>query len=100
MEHKVHELAEGIKIQQYNNGSYGYFVEGKGWRNIPKTLGEVLVKKFSISHVSDAFPWDDEQVICFVNFFLKLHKIDDRFTLENQSIVESYKNGDIPEQWW
>lgn len=63
MDHIVHELAEGIKIQQYNNGSYGYFVEGKGWRNIPKDLGEVLVKKFSISHVSKCAACNDTGLV-------------------------------------
>lgn len=48
MKHKIYELPHGIKIQAYNNGSYGYFVEGHGWRNIPKQLGETLVKNFSI----------------------------------------------------
>lgn len=53
MKHKIHELPNGIKIQQYNNGSYGFYVEGHGWRNIPKQLGESLVKNFSIPNVSD-----------------------------------------------
>lgn len=53
MDHKIHELPNGIKIQEYNNGSYGFWLEGKGWRNIPKQLGETLVKKFSIPIVSD-----------------------------------------------
>jgi hypothetical protein len=46
------------------------------------------------------FPWSDEKVIDFVNWFLKLHKIDDRFQLENQTIIDSFKNGDSYEAWW
>ena len=56
MGHIVHKLAGGIKIQQYNNGSYGYFLEGKGWRNIPKQLGKDLVEELSVSPVNIVLP--------------------------------------------
>lgn len=43
--HKIHNLAHGIKIQEYNNGSYAYWIEDSSyWRNIPAELGKVLVK--------------------------------------------------------
>ena len=33
-----------IIIQEYSNGSWAYWLDGKGWRNIPKELGQKLVK--------------------------------------------------------
>ena len=44
--HKIHNLAHGIKIQEYNNGSYAYWIEDRSyWKNIPAELGKVLVKE-------------------------------------------------------
>jgi len=43
--------------------------------------------------------WDDNKVIDFVNWFLKLHKLPWRYTLENQNIIDSFKQGDKPEEW-
>lgn len=41
--------------------------------------------------------WNDNKVIDFVNFYLGVKKID--APLENQYILESFKNGDSPEKW-
>lgn len=46
------------------------------------------------------FKWNDKEVIEFVNWYLALHKLDFRYTLENESIVESYKCGDNYKKWW
>lgn len=43
--------------------------------------------------------WDDDNVIDFVNWYIKLHKLDFRYTLENKTIVESFKNGDDASKW-
>ena len=43
--HKIHKLKSGVKIQQYNNGSFAYY-NGKGWRNIPSELAIVLIEDF------------------------------------------------------
>ncbi len=45
------------------------------------------------------FVWSDSSVIDFVNWYLKLHNIDSRFELENQYIIDSFKNGDTPDMW-
>ncbi len=73
-----------------------------GFRSLEELIEsqEKLASDGDLANVmSSDFLWDDTQVICFVNFFLKVHKLDDRFQLENKSIIESYKNGDMPEQW-
>lgn len=50
MKHKIYTSGD-IKIKAYNNGSYGYYLEDKGWRNIPHELGKKLVKLFAIPNV-------------------------------------------------
>lgn len=43
--------------------------------------------------------WDDDKVIDFINWYLELHNLDFRYTLENKSIIESFKNGDDVSKW-
>lgn len=70
--HKIHNLAYGIKIQEYNNGSYAYWIEDRSyWRNIPAELGKVLVKALRKKEwilISEALPNNDRLVnILFSN---------------------------------
>lgn len=39
--HVQHQIGE-IRLQQYNNRSWGYWNEDKRWVNIPSELGEKL----------------------------------------------------------
>lgn len=41
----------------------------------------------------DIFHWDDSKVIDFVNYYIKSHKLPFRYTLENQSILDAFKEG-------
>lgn len=43
--------------------------------------------------------WDDNKVIDFVNWYVKLHNLDIRYSLENMEIIESFKRGDNVEKW-
>ena len=43
--------------------------------------------------------WDDRKVIDFVNWYLKLKKLHFRYMLENNSIIDSFKNGDDVSKW-
>lgn len=43
--------------------------------------------------------WDDDKVIDFINWYLELHNLDFRYTLENKTIIESFKNGDDVSKW-
>ena len=43
--------------------------------------------------------WTDGKVIDFVNWYIKLHKLDFKYSLENQRIIDSFKNGDDAEDW-
>jgi hypothetical protein len=46
------------------------------------------------------FQWDDNKVIDFVTWYLKMTKLHDhRFEIENQDILDSFKRGDAPELW-
>lgn len=45
------------------------------------------------------FDWTDDKVIDFVNWYVELHKLGTRYKLENQTIIESFKNGDKPSIW-
>jgi len=43
--------------------------------------------------------WNDDKVIDFVNWYIQLHKLDFRYTLENRTIIDSFKNGDDASNW-
>lgn len=45
------------------------------------------------------FYWTNHNIINFVNWFLNLHKLPERYKLENQSLIESFKNGDNFKLW-
>lgn len=47
----------------------------------------------------EEYTWTDESVIDFVNWYMKLHKLPVNYTLENQTILESFKKGDDPSVW-
>jgi hypothetical protein len=38
------------------------------------------------------FKWTDDKVIDFVNWYIKLHKLGFKYTLENRTIIDSFKN--------
>jgi len=48
---------------------------------------------------TNEFVWDDDKVIDFINWYIELKGIGDRYTLENRFIIESFKNGDNPNIW-
>jgi len=43
--------------------------------------------------------WNDDKVIDFVNWYIKVCNLDFKYIIENGSIVESFKNGDNPDDW-
>jgi hypothetical protein len=43
--------------------------------------------------------WTDDNVIDFINWYITLHELDDRYCLENQEIINSFKRGDSTELW-
>ncbi len=43
--------------------------------------------------------WTNDKVIDFVNWYLKIKRLPDRFELENQTIIDSFLRGDPPEKW-
>jgi hypothetical protein len=43
--------------------------------------------------------WSDESVIDFVNWYIKMHKLPIIYSLENETILESFKRGDNPSDW-
>ena len=53
----------------------------------------------AIHDVSGSAFWNDDKVIDFVNWYIDLHKLDFRYTLENRMIIESFKNGDDVSKW-
>jgi hypothetical protein len=60
-----------------------------------ETLADDLAQLESYQSV-----WTDNKVIDFVNWFIHLYKIDDRFELENQTIIDSFLKGDDYKLWW
>lgn len=42
---------------------------------------------------------NDNELIDFTNWYLKVIKADSRFEVENQSLIDSFRNGDNPELW-
>lgn len=51
-----------------------------------------------MENIDDNF-WNDDKVIDFVNWYLKLHNLDFRYNLENKTIIKSFKNGDDVSKW-
>jgi hypothetical protein len=45
------------------------------------------------------FNWTDNNVIDFVNWYLKIHNIPDNYELENQEVLDSFKRNEQPEVW-
>lgn len=48
---------------------------------------------------TETFVWNDHSVIDFVNWYIKLNGLSDRYELENQHIIDSFKNGDEVSAW-
>lgn len=58
------------------------------------------VKLVADSPAPIAFEWNDNSVIDFTTWNLKRIKLyEDRFEIENQDILDSFKRGDAPELW-
>lgn len=68
-----------------------------------KRMNEKFAKAGSealhIADVSCSAFWNDDKVIDFVNWYIEIHKLDFRYTLENRTIIESFKNGDDASKW-
>lgn len=68
-----------------------------------ETWFDILLKvpelRMDIETAEKKIFWNDDKVIDFVNWYLKLHKLDFRYRLENRTIIESFKNGDDPSKW-
>jgi hypothetical protein len=59
----------------------------------------ITEQPFCQTRVSGSAFWNDDKVIDFVNWYIELHKLDFRYTLENRTIIESFKNGDDATKW-
>ena len=55
---------------------------------------------FAMIEIGDRdFEWTENKVIDFVNWYLKVKKLDFRYSLENRNIIQSFIRGDAPEAW-
>jgi len=75
----------------------------KLWYNdyIPNHLNDMNMEKgidYVLSKMKD-FHWSEDKVFDFVNWYIDLHRLPTRFKLENQTIVDSFKNGDDYKLW-
>ena len=81
-----------------------------GWAGgLLKTKGTEFVEHYPSMFTEDTewwaqkldehFVWNEDKVIDFVNWYIELHKLDFRYTLENRTIIESFKNGDDAFKW-
>jgi len=64
-----------------------------------KAMNEELNQPSCLCAVSGGAFWNDDKVIEFINWYVKLHKLDFRYTLENRTLIESFKNGDDASKW-
>ena len=60
---------------------------------------EVLKIIANVPVSGSSFNWDDDKVIDFVNWYIELHKLGVRYTIENRTIIDSFKNGDKATDW-
>jgi len=77
------------------------YSENKWVKSSPQMdYGNTSAPKESTTNAKPLTPfWDDDKVIDFVNWYIELHKLDFRYTLENKCIIESFKNGDDASKW-
>ncbi len=68
-------------------------------KELESLIDEYRTKALSIADVSGSAFWSDDRVIDFVNWYIELHKLDFRYTIENRTIIESFKNGDDASKW-
>lgn len=67
---------------------------------IAKTkLHEIIIREKTLNEKRNTNFWTDEKVIEFLNWYIELHKLNFVYTLENKSIIESFKNGDDVSVW-
>jgi len=64
-----------------------------------KNLNDAETPALQQGAVSGSAYWNDDKVIDFVNWYIELHKLDFRYTLENRNIIDSFKNGDDASKW-
>lgn len=41
-----------------------------------------------------SYEWNDKKVMDFVNWYIKLHRLPERYLLENRQFVDSFKDGE------
>ena len=58
--------------------------DGLSWNELSEMLNEC---------------WTEERIIDFINWYLKVHKLSDRYYLENKTLIESFERGDSPQMW-
>lgn len=58
--------------------------DGASWNEVSEMLNEC---------------WTEERIIEFINWYLKVHKLSERYFLENKSLIESFEKGDTPQMW-
>lgn len=110
-EELLNEIKEIIS-NLYSNLGYFFYFEIINV-NIPTTFIPIIpekskekvksvleVKNIDKVDIQNNFVWDDNTVIDFVNWYIGLHKLGFRYTLENMTIIESFKNGDSFEEWY
>jgi len=60
-------------------------------------LGFEKGANYVLSQIQD--DWNDDRVIDFVNWYIKLKKLDVRYELENEEIINSFKSGQSYKLW-
>jgi len=48
----------------------------------------------------NSFEWNEDTVIDFVNWYIRLHKLPLNYELENRTIIESFIKGDDYKKWY
>lgn len=71
--------------------------------NLEENIEELREELFNLHSKLNPDPednnWNDNKVIDFVNWYLKVKQLDSRYDLENRNILDSFKNGDSVEEW-
>lgn len=62
-------------------------------------FGKLLAKQPPAPEVSEETFWSDNKVMEFVNWHLEVKQLDSRYELENQFLIDSFKNGDSAKDW-
>ena len=88
-------------IETISNRIFSKYCESKPFNH--EELAKAIVDDWFMSTIKELIALqgeeNDNDLIDFTNWYLKVIKADSRFEVENQTLIDSFRAGDNPELW-